>query len=122
MQRSTDRILTTHVGSLPRPADLQQTLQIKDRGESCDKAAFEIRVKEAVGEAVRKQVEVGIDVVADGELSKSSFTNSVKDRLSGLDAVNTDPYPTPPPMFPEYTEFLRNRPAPGSAGAVGLGV
>jgi 5-methyltetrahydropteroyltriglutamate--homocysteine methyltransferase len=122
MQRSTDRILTTHVGSLPRPADLQQTLQLKDRGERYDEAAFEIRVREAVGEAVRKQVEVGIDVVADGELSKSSFTNYVKDRLSGLEAVNTDPYPTPPPMFPEYAEFLRNRPSPGSAGAVGLGV
>jgi 5-methyltetrahydropteroyltriglutamate--homocysteine methyltransferase len=51
MQRSTDRILSTHVGSLPRPADLQQTLQIKDRGEPYDEAAFEIRVREAVGEA-----------------------------------------------------------------------
>jgi 5-methyltetrahydropteroyltriglutamate--homocysteine methyltransferase len=122
MQRSTDRILTTHVGSLPRPADLQQTLQLKDRGESYDERAFEIRVREAVDDAVRKQVEVGIDVVSDGELSKSSFTNYVKDRLSGLEAVNPDPYPAPPPMFPEYAEFLRNRPAPGSAGAVGLGV
>ena len=93
MQRSTDRILTTHVGSLPRPADLQQTLQLKDRGEPYDEAAFEARVRDAVGEAVRKQVEVGIDIVADGELSKSSFTNYVKDRLSGLEAVNPDRTP-----------------------------
>src|SRR3954463_8344664 len=122
MERSTDRILTTHVGSLPRPPDLQQTLQIKDRGEPYDKAAFEARVRQAVGDAVRQQVEVGIDVVADGELSKSSFTNYVKDRLSGLEAVNPDPYPAPPPMFPEYAEFLRNRAASGTPAAVGLGI
>jgi len=54
MQRSTDRILTTHVGSLPRPPDLQQMLQAKDRGEPYDEAAFEARVKEAVAEAVRR--------------------------------------------------------------------
>jgi 5-methyltetrahydropteroyltriglutamate--homocysteine methyltransferase len=122
MQRSTDRILTTHVGSLPRPADLQQVLQLRDRGDSYDEAAFETRVTEAVADAVRKQVEIGIDIIADGELSKSSFTNYVKDRLAGLDAVNPDPYPAPPPMFPEYAEALRNRAPAGSPAAAGLGV
>ena len=122
MQRSTDRILTTHVGSLPRSPDLQQLLQAKDRGEPYDEAAFEARVKEAVAEAVRKQAEVGLDIVADGELSKSSFTNYVKDRLSGLDAVNPDPYPGPPPMFPEYAQFLRGRAPAGSPAGSGLGV
>ena len=122
MQRSTDRILTTHVGSLPRPPDLQQMLQAKDRGEPYDEAALEARVKEAVAEAVRKQADVGIDIVADGEQSKSSFTNYVKDRLSGLDAVNPYPYPGPPPMFPEYAQFLRGRAPAGSPAASGLGV
>jgi 5-methyltetrahydropteroyltriglutamate--homocysteine methyltransferase len=122
MQRSTDRILTTHVGSLPRPPDLQQLLQTKDRGEPYDGRAFEARVTQAVAESVRTQVEVGIDIVTDGELSKSSFTNYVKDRLSGLDAVNSDPYPGPPPMFPEYAQVLRSRAPAGSPAAVGLGV
>jgi 5-methyltetrahydropteroyltriglutamate--homocysteine methyltransferase len=122
MQRSTDRILTTHVGSLPRPPDLQRLLQAKDRGEAYDEAAFETRVTEAVADVVRRQVEVGIDVVADGELRKNSFTNYVKDRLSGLDAVNPDPYPAPPPLFPEYAAFLRNWAPSGSPAAVGLGV
>jgi 5-methyltetrahydropteroyltriglutamate--homocysteine methyltransferase len=122
VQRSALRILTTHVGSLPRPADLQETLQLKDRGEPYDAPAFESRVRQAVGEVVRKQVDAGLDIVTDGELSKSNFTNYVKDRLSGLDAVNPNPYPGPPPMFPEYAEWLRNRAQPGTPAAVGLGV
>ncbi len=122
MHRSTDRILTTHVGSLPRPPDLQEMLQAKDRREAYDAGAFETRVRQAVTDAVRKQAEVGIDIVADGELSKSSFTNYVKDRLTGLDAINPEPYPAAPPMFPEYAAFLRSRAPAGSPAAVGLGV
>jgi 5-methyltetrahydropteroyltriglutamate--homocysteine methyltransferase len=122
VQRSALRILTTHVGSLPRPPDLQETLQLKDRGESYDAPAFESRVRQAVADVVRKQVDAGLDIVTDGELSKSNFTNYVKDRLSGLDAVNPNPYPGPPPMFPEYAEWLRKRAQPGTPAAVGLGV
>jgi 5-methyltetrahydropteroyltriglutamate--homocysteine methyltransferase len=122
MQRSTERILTTHVGSLPRPPDLQAILQAKDRGEPYDERAFEARVRDSVADVVKKQVEVGLDIVADGELSKSSFTNYVKDRLRGLEAVNPDPYPGPPPMFPEYAAFLRSGAPAGSPAAVGLGV
>jgi 5-methyltetrahydropteroyltriglutamate--homocysteine methyltransferase len=121
MQHSTDRILTTHVGSLPRPPDLQAVLQTRDRGEPYDRQAFEARLHEAVAEVVRKQVEVGLDIVTDGEMSKNSFTNYVKDRLSGLDAVNPNPYVSRPPMFPEYAESVRTRPVPGSAAAVGIG-
>ncbi|MBV9582327.1 MAG: cobalamin-independent methionine synthase II family protein [Chloroflexi bacterium] len=120
MQRSNERILTTHVGSLPRPPELQAMLQVKDRGEPYDVDVFDARVREAVNEVIRKQVEVGLDIVADGELSKSSFTNYVKDRLSGLDAVNTEPYPGPPPMFPEYAAALRIE--AGRMAAVGIGV
>jgi 5-methyltetrahydropteroyltriglutamate--homocysteine methyltransferase len=119
MRHSTDRILTTHVGSLPRPPDLQAMLQARDRGEPYDRPAFEARVRAAVADAVRKQVEVGIDIVADGELSKNSFTNYVKDRLSGLDAVNPDPYPGPPPMFPEYAAFVSLQ--PGRVAPAGIG-
>ncbi|MBV8714671.1 MAG: cobalamin-independent methionine synthase II family protein [Chloroflexi bacterium] len=120
MQRSTDRILTSHVGSLPRPPDLQRMPQVKDRGEPYDAALFEACVKDMVAEVVRKQAEVGIDVLADGEPSKSSFTNYVKDRLSGLDGTNTDPYPGPPPMFPEYADAIRIE--PGRVTAAGLDV
>ena len=120
MQRSTDRILTSHVGSLPRPPDLQRMPQVKDRGEPYDAALFEACVKDMVAEVVRNQAEVGIDVLADGELSKSSFTNYVKDRLSGLDGTNTDPYPGPPPMFPEYADAIRIE--PGRVTAAGLDV
>ena len=116
MKRSTERILTTHVGSLPRPPDLQERLQLKDRGEPYDAAAFESRVRQAVGEVVRKQIEAGLDIVADGELSKSNFTNYVKDRLSGLDALNRDPYPGPPPMFPEIRRVAAQPPPAGHTG------
>lgn len=109
MKRSTDRILTTHIGSLPRPQDLREQIDAKDRGQPYDKALFATRLKAAVLEIVRKQIEVGIDIPSDGELSKISFTNYVKDRLSGLEGINCQPYASAPPAFPEYTEWQRSR-------------
>jgi 5-methyltetrahydropteroyltriglutamate--homocysteine methyltransferase len=106
MKHSTERILTTHVGSLPRPPELGAMLQARDRGEPYDERLFAERVRAAVAAAVRQQAEVGIDVVADGEMGKNSFVNYVKDRLTGLDAVNPDPYPGPPEAFPEYAAWL----------------
>jgi 5-methyltetrahydropteroyltriglutamate--homocysteine methyltransferase len=120
MKRSTDRILTTHVGSLPRPFDLQQLLQVKDRRESYDHGAMASRVKEAVRDAVRRQVEIGVDVVSDGELSKSSFTNYVRDRLSGLDGAANEPFPMGPDNFPEFTGLSRRYGGTGIP-ATGLG-
>ena len=70
MQRSISRILTTHTGSLPRPADLVAMLNAKELDEPYDKAAFAARVKRAIAEVVRLQVDTGIDVVGDGEHSK----------------------------------------------------
>ena len=67
MKRSTDRILTTHTGSLPRPDDLVELLMQRDRGELTDMAAFEARVAEATQEVVQKQRDTGIDIVNDGE-------------------------------------------------------
>ncbi len=84
MQRSTDRFLTTHTGSLPRPDDLIRTMYAKEEGVPVDPAALAKRVREAVAEVVRKQVEAGIDLVNDGEMSKPSYATYIKDRLAGF--------------------------------------
>jgi 5-methyltetrahydropteroyltriglutamate--homocysteine methyltransferase len=86
MKRSTDRILTTHVGSLIRPAPLQDFLRAKQAGRSYDQAAYEGCLKSSVAEVVRKQAEVGVDVVSDGEFGKSiSWSQYVLERLSGFE-------------------------------------
>ncbi len=82
MKRSSNLILTTHAGSLPRPADIR--LMIAARGEHCDAVADAARLRVAVAEVVRKQVELGIDVINDGEFGKPSFITYVRDRLDGL--------------------------------------
>src|SRR5213078_1463856 len=84
MKRSTDRILTTHVGSLPRPDDLRAMILQKQRGEAIDEVAFAARVKSAVGEIVRRQGEAGIDIVADGEMGRIGFIPYVNERLAGI--------------------------------------
>jgi 5-methyltetrahydropteroyltriglutamate--homocysteine methyltransferase len=86
MKQSTDRILTTHVGSLPRPPDLLQMIQAKERGGGFDGEAFARRVKAAVAEVVRKQAEAGIDIPADGEMGRFGFIPYVNERLTGLEA------------------------------------
>jgi len=84
VKRSTTRILTTHVGSLPRPADLREMNDAKVSGRPVDQVAWTARVKAAILEVVRLQVEAGVDIVNDGELSKSSWSSYVNDRLSGF--------------------------------------
>jgi 5-methyltetrahydropteroyltriglutamate--homocysteine methyltransferase len=84
MKHSTDRILTTHVGSLPRPDDLVDLLMAQDQGEAVDAALLARRVREATADAVAKQVETGIDVVSDGEMGKVSYVNYLKHRLAGF--------------------------------------
>jgi 5-methyltetrahydropteroyltriglutamate--homocysteine methyltransferase len=83
MLYSTNRILTTHAGSLPRPTDLRDMVVAKANGAAYDPAALPARLKSAVAEAVRRQVESGIDVVNDGELSKTNFTDYVRWRITG---------------------------------------
>lgn len=85
MKRSTDRILTTHTGSLPRPEDLVRLLYAGEKGEARDPTAFAARVRETTREVVRKQLEVGIDIVNDGEVGKIGYATYVKDRLTGFD-------------------------------------
>jgi 5-methyltetrahydropteroyltriglutamate--homocysteine methyltransferase len=84
MRRSTDRFLTTHTGSLPRPADLVRMMFAKEEGVPVDSAALAARIAEAVAEIVRKQAAAGIDIVNDGEMSKPSYATYIKDRLDGF--------------------------------------
>jgi len=84
MKRSTDRFLTTHTGSLPRPEDLIRTMYAKEEGVPVDAAALSQRVAAAVAEVVGKQAAAGVDVVNDGEMSKPSYATYIKDRLSGF--------------------------------------
>jgi 5-methyltetrahydropteroyltriglutamate--homocysteine methyltransferase len=100
MKLSTDRILTTHVGSLPRSAQLSDLLLRKDHGEDVDPAEFDRVVHEAVADNVARQAAIGIDVVSDGEASKVSYATYIHDRLSGFDgdqprkpALDLAPYP-----------------------------
>ena len=85
MKRSTDRILTTHAGSLPRPADLLEMVRALADGRPYDREAYARRVTSAVGEIVRRQVEIGVDVIDDGEMGKPSFVTYITDRLSGFE-------------------------------------
>jgi 5-methyltetrahydropteroyltriglutamate--homocysteine methyltransferase len=84
MKRSTERFLTTHTGSLPRPPDLIRMMYAKEEGVPVEPAALSERVAQAVAEVVRKQVESGVDIVNDGEMSKPSYATYIKDRLSGF--------------------------------------
>jgi 5-methyltetrahydropteroyltriglutamate--homocysteine methyltransferase len=84
MKRSTERILTTHAGSLARPPDLLEMLRARAADQPYDPAAFAGRVRSAVAEVVRKQLDAGMDVVSDGEVGKPGFANYVKDRLTGI--------------------------------------
>src|SRR6202162_6578897 len=86
MKRSTDRILTTHVGGLIRPQALQDFLRAKQAGKTYDTAAYDKCLTASVAEVVHKQAEVGIDVVSDGEFGKSiSWSQYVLERLSGFE-------------------------------------
>ena len=84
MKRSTERFLTTHTGSLPRPEDLIRTMFAREEGVPVDPAALGARIRAAVADVVRKQAEAGVAVVGDGEMSKPSYATYVKDRLTGF--------------------------------------
>jgi 5-methyltetrahydropteroyltriglutamate--homocysteine methyltransferase len=84
MKRSTDRFLTTHTGSLPRPDDLIRMMYAKEEGVPVDPGALDRRIASAVEEIVRKQSDAGVDIVNDGEMSKPSYATYIKDRLAGF--------------------------------------
>ncbi|MFP6635426.1 MAG: cobalamin-independent methionine synthase II family protein [Dehalococcoidia bacterium] len=87
MKTSVDRILTTHVGSIPRPESIKELLRARLEGRDVDEGQLADRVQEAVGDVVRRQNEAGIDVVSDGEMSKTSFILYTDQRLTGFSQV-----------------------------------
>ena len=89
MKSSTDRILTTHTGSLPRPGDLVAMLNAKELGEPYDRTAFATLVKRAIDKIVRQQVQTGIDIVGDGEHSKFNWMAYARARLEGLTEIDS---------------------------------
>jgi 5-methyltetrahydropteroyltriglutamate--homocysteine methyltransferase len=95
MQRSTDRILTTHVGSLVRPPGLVELMRAKENGQPYDQQELATRVRSSVQEVVHKQVETGIDIPSDGEYGKPSFSGYVNERLSGFERRPRDPNESP---------------------------
>jgi 5-methyltetrahydropteroyltriglutamate--homocysteine methyltransferase len=101
MKRSIERILTTHTGSLPRPSDLTATLEAMDAGTMPDPEAFDARVRRAVAEVVRKQVEAGVDIVNDGEQGKVGYSTYVRYRLTGFEGQSTVPVRSDWADFPE---------------------
>ena len=103
---STDRILTTHVGSLPRPREVLDLLFAQDRDEPIDPVAFDEAVQRGVDEAVARQVEAGIDVISDGETSKISYATYIRHRLSGFDGDSPRPTPQDLDDFPGYRDRL----------------
>ena len=107
MQRSTDRILTTHTGSIARPDGLIELMRAKENGQPYDREEFEALATQAVEDCVRQQVEAGLDVINDGEQRKSGFTTYLTERLAGFEAVPYAPGESPGRWrevadFPEY--------------------
>src|SRR5215469_16960609 len=115
MKISTDRILTTHVGSLPRQPEVLAQVIAREVGETIDKAAFDARLAAAVRDVVHKQVAAGIDSVCDGEQSKISYTFYVRHRLSGIGSTAGADHSAPPQTaahrdildHPDFMERLR---------------
>ncbi len=85
MKRSTDRILTTHVGSLVRPMSIRNILSARDHGQPYDEAAYQKTLRQEVAGVVRQQADVGIDIVSDGEFGKAGWIRYVSERLGGFD-------------------------------------
>jgi len=89
MKNSSERILTTHTGSLPRPADLVSILNDKELGTGYDESAYQIRIQRAVSEIVRKQADLGLDIIDDGEHSKVNWMAYARGRLTGLEEIDS---------------------------------
>ena len=106
MKYSTQRILTTHVGSLPRPANVTELIFAKEREENVDQTEFDETIADAVRNTVARQVDCGVDIVSDGEMSKISYATYIKERISGFEGDT----PRSPPRdlldFPSFLEKL----------------
>ena len=118
--RSTERILTTHCGSLPRPKDLLDLMKAKLNGSSYDADVYAARIRSAVAESVRMQVECGIDVPTDGEQGKPGFFAYVRERLEGFEAKPEFQFPrfeAETQAFPEYYAIYMGQAMLGGAVA-----
>ena len=120
MIRSTDRILTMHAGTLPRPDDLRAMVVAKETGQPYDEAQFTKRVQAVIKENVRLQIESGIDSVNDGEVSKLTFTSYISDRIGGIEKRKPSDGPAPFGIngrdTKEFNEYFINK-----GGFTGLG-
>jgi 5-methyltetrahydropteroyltriglutamate--homocysteine methyltransferase len=110
---SSDRILTTHAGALPQPDDLKQMHAAQVAGESYDKDFFPKRVRQAVAEVVRKQLDCGLDIINDGEVGKSNFSRYARERLSGFIEREAKPSDHVSSIFArdmvEFGDYFRKR-------------
>jgi 5-methyltetrahydropteroyltriglutamate--homocysteine methyltransferase len=125
MKRSEDRVLVTHVGSLPRPPDLLQLLLARENGEPYDAQRLDELQARGVSEIVRRQLDLGIDVVNDGELGKTSFLTYVNTRLGGFEgrtSAGATPWATSreAQAFPEYYAWAAKANPSGAATAAHL--
>jgi 5-methyltetrahydropteroyltriglutamate--homocysteine methyltransferase len=134
MKRSTDRILTTHAGSLPRPAGLPELVQARATGAAYDKALLSRALRDGVADVVRQQVASGVDSVNDGEFGKTNFTYYVRERLGGIESRALKPEERTvvgsisardnqefPEYFASHDFFGRAIRAGGDAGGLGVG-
>ena len=114
MNRSIERVLTTHVGSLPRPSDLLDAIEAEQQDRPTDKDTRAARLRSAVKEVVRSQVEIGIDIIDDGEFGKPSFVSYVNERLGGFEIDRDSPRQNPWTQSREarsFPEFYAASPA-----------
>jgi 5-methyltetrahydropteroyltriglutamate--homocysteine methyltransferase len=106
MRLSTNRILTTHVGSMPRPQALVDVLLKKDHGDAYDQAEYDKTIKDAVAAVVKRQVEAGVDIPSDGEASKVSYSTYMMDRLTGFGGDNKRKVALDLAPHPEFREKM----------------
>src|SRR5580693_4662018 len=112
MKRSTDRILTTHTGSLPRTAKVVELLLAEQKNPEARKAELNAAVREAIAHVVQKQIECGIDIINDGEQGRTDYTVHVLDRLTGFAGESTPPLGTGDAEFPELAQLLTHFASP----------
>ena len=118
LQQNTDRIQTTHIGSLPRPRALLDVMKAKYSGQNYDESAYQRTLRTAVADVVREQVDCGLDIVTDGEFSKPGFFTYIRERLDGFEArpgLKVQLFQQEVAAFPEYYEQYFKRAMMGGA-------
>jgi len=112
MERSTDRVLTTHTGSLPRPPSVVDLLLAEEQNRGVQGTGLEAAVKTAIDDVVQRQLAAGIDIISDGEQCRPDYTSHVKDRLTGYDGPSSPARGTSLDGFPELSEMLSHFASP----------